>query len=449
MESIKQKDILKFWFPLASSWLVMAIEGPVVAASIARSPRPEINLAAYGLAFSLALFIEAPGVMILSATTTLVRDAESFLRMRKFTILMAAIGVMLGSVLVIPDFFQFLVGELNISSEVREIFYQAAFMAIPLPLILGLKRFYQGVLIWGGRTRWVFRSTLIRTISLGILVASTSHWGSLTGAVLGIVFLIVSSGIETFILYLLSRKVKCKLITGTQHISSGSPIYNFKQLTKFYIPLASVAFLGLGLQPAVTFLVSKGVSAIDSLAVLPVVLGLVFVFRCFGISFNEAILSLLRQNPENYRALRVFAIRLGIACFFLFGIILIPSVSRALMIEVSGLPPRLYDIAQSTLILFFPIPLLTLWNTWQKALAVDQRNSSVVSQASIAELSVTLGMIYFGIQATSLPGAYLAALGMVGGRVASILWFYAAPRVQPAMQGNFSMGRKETYLKSS
>jgi len=42
------------------TWLLMAVDGPLLTALIARMAHAELNLAAYGVAFSFALVAEAP-----------------------------------------------------------------------------------------------------------------------------------------------------------------------------------------------------------------------------------------------------------------------------------------------------------------------------------------------------------------------------------------------------
>ena len=74
------REVLSFWTPLAATWLMMAAEGPFLAAVIARLPEPKHNLAAYGIAFSIALLMEAPVIMIMGATTALVSGPALFER---------------------------------------------------------------------------------------------------------------------------------------------------------------------------------------------------------------------------------------------------------------------------------------------------------------------------------------------------------------------------------
>jgi hypothetical protein len=71
---------------------MMAIEGPFLAAVIARLPDPKFNLAAWGVAFAFAILVEAPIIMIMSASTALAEDAASFLKLRNFTYILNAIS---------------------------------------------------------------------------------------------------------------------------------------------------------------------------------------------------------------------------------------------------------------------------------------------------------------------------------------------------------------------
>ena len=81
---ISQKKIFKFWYPLAATWLMMAFEGPFLAAIIARLPEAKYNLAAYGVAYSFALLSEAPVIMMMAASTALVKNSQSYFKLRNF-----------------------------------------------------------------------------------------------------------------------------------------------------------------------------------------------------------------------------------------------------------------------------------------------------------------------------------------------------------------------------
>jgi len=71
--------IHRTWWPLAASWLLMAMELPALSAVVARLPNPQINLAAWGgVVFPVSLIIEAPIIMLLAASTALSKDMASY-----------------------------------------------------------------------------------------------------------------------------------------------------------------------------------------------------------------------------------------------------------------------------------------------------------------------------------------------------------------------------------
>ena len=106
-EKLTTSKIFKFWLPLAATWLMMSMEGPFIAAIIARLPDPKFNLAAFGVAFSFALVIEAPVIMIMSASTALVKDSFSFKKLRNFTYLINGVITGLMIIFLIPSIFHY------------------------------------------------------------------------------------------------------------------------------------------------------------------------------------------------------------------------------------------------------------------------------------------------------------------------------------------------------
>ncbi|RPJ00275.1 MAG: hypothetical protein EHM31_08465, partial [Candidatus Aminicenantes bacterium] len=77
--------IARFWLPLEATWLMMAAEGPFLAAIIARLAAPKENLAAFAVATALAWMVESPIIMMLSASNALVRDGVAYRKLRRFS----------------------------------------------------------------------------------------------------------------------------------------------------------------------------------------------------------------------------------------------------------------------------------------------------------------------------------------------------------------------------
>ena len=128
------RKIMVFWLPLSATWIMMSVEGPFLAAIIARLPEPKHNLAAYGVAYAIALIVEAPIIMIMSATTALVHNSETFLKVRKFIYTLNFIVTSLMAFLLVPDIFYFFTEKLiGLPYDVSHLTYKAVFILLPWP----------------------------------------------------------------------------------------------------------------------------------------------------------------------------------------------------------------------------------------------------------------------------------------------------------------------------
>src|SRR5205823_10693154 len=156
--------VLQAWWPLAASWLLMGLKLPAVSAVMARLPDPKVSLAAYGgVVFPLSMLIEAPILMLLSASTALSRDRVSYRIGARF---MWTAGVSLSAlhalVAFTPLYDAVVGGVLGAPREVLEPARIGMQIMTPWTLAIAYRRFQQGVLIRTGRSRVVGVGTAVR-----------------------------------------------------------------------------------------------------------------------------------------------------------------------------------------------------------------------------------------------------------------------------------------------
>ncbi|MCW8849777.1 MAG: hypothetical protein OQJ81_07345, partial [Melioribacteraceae bacterium] len=308
-KELTTSKIFKFWLPLAATWLMMSMEGPFIAAIIARLPDPKFNLAAYGVAFSFALVIEAPVIMIMSASTALVKDNFSFNKLRNFTYIINAVITGLMLIFLIPSIFNFITIDLiSLPKEVSDLTYIACIILLPWPGTIGYRRFYQGIMIRHNHTRRVAYGTVIRLTMMSATALFLYLNFEFDGVVVGAAALSAGVTFEAIASRLMSldilKSIKEKELTGTK--------ISYKEIMTFYYPLALTSMLGLGVHPFVTFFIGQSRMAIESLAVLPVINSLVFIFRSAGLSFQEVGIALVGEKGEGFIPLRNFAIKLAL-----------------------------------------------------------------------------------------------------------------------------------------
>ncbi len=418
-ESLTYKKILFFWIPLAATWLMMAIEGPFLAAIIARLANPKFNLAAYGVAFSFAVFIEAPIIMIMSASTALAKDRNSYIKLRNFTFVLNGITTLTLITFIIPPIFYFITQRLiGLPENVANLTHQAFIVLLPWPAAIGYRRFYQGILIRSNLTRRVAYGTIIRLLALIITSLTCYLFFDLNGAIMGTLSLAVAVSIEAVICRIMAHtSVKHLLSKERESERSEETPISYRYITKFYYPLALTSILSIGVHPMVTFFMGQSRMPIESLAVLPVITSLVFIFRSIGLSFQEVGIALLEKNHNAFKPLRNFAFGLGIVLVCLLSLITLTPFSNIWFHKISGLSSEL------TIFAIFPaqiatlLPGLTVLISLQRALLINNKNTKPITIASAIELIGISIILFVAIVEFSLIGAIAAAAALVTGRL--------------------------------
>jgi hypothetical protein len=425
--------IFRFWSPLALTWLFMAVEGPFLAALIARMDEPVANLAAFGVAFAFALVTEAPVIMLMSAATALCRGVESYRRLRLFTLL-TSVGVTLFlALLLVPPIFDFIcIRLIGLPVRVAEPTWQALCWLLPWPGAIGLRRFYQGVLIADGRTRRVTVGTLIRVGTMALVGFQLAGLNLLPGAAAG--GLALSCGVVAEML--LVRFLASPSIRQLLQRQDAADVLDFRGILWFYLPLALTPFIALSVQPVVTFFLGQGVAPVESLAVLPVLYGLTFVFRALGLSYQEAAIALVGAGLEHRREAGRFALGLGLFCVAALGLIALTPLAHVWLQGVSGLTAELAHFSRMPLILMCLLPGLTVWITWQRSLLVVAKRTTPVSVATAVEAGAIILLLILMIPSFDLPGISLAAIALVVGRMLGIIYLIPSCRRLPQGREN-------------
>lgn len=416
-----RRKIAVFWLPLFSTWLMMAVEGPFIAAVIARLGDSTFNLAAYGVAFSLGMFFESPILMMLSAANVLVKDRRTYLKLRRFNVLLNLLITLAMLFVLLPPVFSWLTERLiGMPVAVAQLTRQATLILLPWPAAIGFRRFYQGILIGNQLPRRVAYGTVVRLTSMAATALLLNFFSSLPGASVGTAALSAGVIMEALASRLMAGPLLRRLLAVPR--APGVKLLNNRELAAFYFPLALTSILGLAVHPMMSFFMGKARLPIESLALLPVVNSLIFIFRSVGLSFQEAAIALLKKGDDSYRALRSFAWLLAAASSgFLFAIAFSPLVLIWFR-NVSGLSVGLAGLAVLPVRIFVPIPALTVMLAFQRARLVVGQKTRPVTVATAIEVSVIVGFLLLAVSGSGLIGVTAAALAAMSGRTCAVLY---------------------------
>lgn len=421
-EALTTKRIMRMWVPLALSWMLMAAEGPLLSAAMARLADPEINLAAYGgIVWPLALIIESPIIMLLAASTALSTDWDAYRNLRKFMTI-SSIVLSLVHILVAftPLYYFVVVKVIGAPAEIVEPARLGLMAMTPWTWAIAYRRFQQGAMIRFGHSDAIVVGTGIRLVTDVVMVLVGIQFGGLPGVVVGAGA--QALGVSAEAIYS-GIRVRAGLIDKLKQVEVKQ-VWHWGSFAKFYIPLSLTSLLNLIWQPIGSAALSRMPMAIESLAVWPVLTGLVFILRSPAMAFNEVVVALLgERNAVN--KLRRVAFGMGLTTTIVHLTFVITPLSVIWFSVITGLSADLVEIGRIGLWIALPVPALNMLLNWfQGALVHSKKTRGIPEAVAIYLLSVSL-LLLFGVQWGVMTGLFvgMAALGLAQGAQTIWLWY--------------------------
>ncbi len=419
--------------PLAFSAFVMNLEGPVVAAGLSRLPEPAIALAAFGVAFNLAVFVESPIISMLEGSIALVRDRQSFLA---FGLFMAAAGLglaLLGFVFYFTPAVDWFMGRvLGAPPEVsREAAAAVRFLVLWPPLI-GLRRFLQGIMVRFGRTKPIAWAVLVRLGVLGAVV----FWGPmvfpLPGAALGTLAEAVGVAAESLLVAWWSRPAVGRVLQedpprGPVPLTSGA-------ILRFYLPLVWMQVLLNAAPPVITAGIGRAPQPELSLAAWPVVNSTLNLVGSPLSMLQQTVIAVGRAGQG--RRVAGFILGAGSLGSGILSLLAFTPLLDWYLGGLLGLPARLVDFARPAVQVLAALPVLVGLRALLRGRLIARRRTGPVGLAVTAYL-VGLALLITALTLfTGLPGIMAAAPAVLGATLIELAFLGAGlgrsrPGVKP------------------
>lgn len=422
---IPVKRVVQTWWPLAASWLLMSLELPALSAVLARLANPEINLAAYGgIVFPLALIVEAPIIMLLSASTALCKDWATYQKLHRFMMITAGLLTLLHLLIALTPAYYFVARTLiGVPEAVVEPGRLGLIWITPWTWSIAYRRFQQGVLIRFGYSKAVGMGSVVRLTGGGIVLVAGYWIGSIEGVVVGA--LAQSVGVMGEALFA-GWRVR-PVLKNHLRFAPAVPPLKWRDFANFYIPLAMTSLLTLLWQPLGSAALSRMPNPLISLAVWPVVSGLATIFRSAGFALNEVVVALMDREGA-YPSLWRFTRGLAASVTILQLLVLVTPAAMFWFMQVSGLPRHLADLAWNTFWLAIPLASLSAMQSWFQGAILNGRQTRAIPEATSIFLGVFFICALTGILLGNITGLYVGMSGFVAANLAQAGWLWLRSR---------------------
>jgi hypothetical protein len=422
---LSRKTIAKTWWPLVLSWMLMSLEGPAMSAIMARLLRPEINLAAYGgISFPIAFVISSPIAMLLAASVAWSKDWGSYLKLRKFMLILGASITALYLLVALTPLY-YLVAERIIGApqEIVDPGRIGLILLLPFPFCVGFRRFQQGVMIRFGNSRAVTEVSMVRIGSEIIFLIAGLTYGRLPGIVvataaqaLGVICEATYAGL----------RVRPILRDKLKPAPAVEP-FVWGEFIRFYLPLVATTIILFTFQFIGSTALSRMPQALESLAAWPVCAGLIYLLQSFGVAYNEVVIALL-DRPASVRSLRRFAALLTSGSTVVTLLFIVTPISAIWFRDISALPPHLVELALVGMWVLLPTPGLCALQSWYQGSILHARRTRGITESVVIALAVLVVALLTGVIYGKIIGLYVGAFAFTLSYAGQVSWLWVRSR---------------------
>jgi len=421
------RQMLGLWVPLAASMLIMVLETSIVNIGLGRSADAELALAAYGVAYSIALLVEAPILMLIDASVARSVDHRAFAVVRRFTILLGVLVTAVGLLVSATPLYGVVVERLmgipaDVAAWARPTLIILAFWSAPI----GWRRSFQGVLIRANRTAIITIATGVRLAVLAtVLFAGLALWPA-QGAVVAGVAMDISVVAEALMVTWAARRALRDNRVG-ELVSRSEERLTLRELWRFYSPLLVTSLIRQSIRPVLSAGIAAAALARASLAAWPVAWGLAILIAGPGWSLQQLTTALAADEPA-FRRVSRFSLALSIGLAAILSLIALTPLYELVMGDIYNLSPELQDLSRPALGAMALLPLVFGAQSLYRGTLIRRGETKPVRGAILVNAAVLVASLLAGIRSLPMTGVLLAATTTMLSNLAELAWLWRASR---------------------
>ena len=422
------RQLILLWqefLPLSLSDVTMALGDPLTTTTLAHLPNARTNIAAVGVAKSIAIFCESPIIMLLHASNALAPTQASRRALWKFTVIASGLMSLLLAMTAIPWVFtvvgeRFLGVDPSLSGAIRAVLA----IAILWPFAIGWRRYFQGLLIHYGQSQAVAQASIIRLLTVGGILAG-GFGLQISGTIVAGISLVLGVIAEAIAVTYLANKLG---VTQPPPVISQPELpQDLMGVWKFYVPLGGSMMLVWGARVVLVGIVARASDGAIALAAWPAAWGLVLVIANSTRMVQQIVIRNRKLIPD--RLLITFAFSVGIVCSLILLIVSNTPASETAIGWFVGKDAELILKVRPVISICAAIPLFVALQNAIQGFLVSERRTWVVNQATWVGSIFMLTVAYLGINGGQ-PGAIAAAIGMSIGAISEIIYLVCCWRWQ-------------------
>jgi progressive ankylosis protein len=418
-ELVEHVTIGQLWrefLPLSLSDVTMAFGDPLTTTTLAHLPDARTNIAAVGIAKSLAIFFESPIIMILHASNALAPTQASRRALWRFVLLAGGGLSALLMLIALPIGFN-LVGDrwLGIPFALSPTVQRVLILMGLWPFAIAWRRYFQGLLIYHGHSKAVAQASLFRLATVaGIL--GLGFQLKIAGATIAGLSLVLGVIVEAIVVTIAAQRRPDVMAIPTAIPTKPLP-KNVPQVLRFYWPLANSMMVAWGGRTLLVGVIARAVDAPLALAAWPAAWGLVLVIANSTRMVQQIIIK-YRHRVTDARLLN-FALTVGASCSLLLLLMSTTPIGTQIIQSFIGSDRDLVDRIRPVLLICTINPLLVAVLNAVQGFMVSEGRTGSVNLATWFGTFVLLGVAILAVN-QGWSGAIAAATAMLAAMLVEV-----------------------------
>lgn len=207
-EEISMKAMILFFWPLLFAAMLPAGTQPILNAGMARSPEPDVSIAAVALSFYVFQLIAVATNGTQNTALALFASGYNPFRVRRFVLKVGAITFAIVALIAyIPPVTEFVIGDImGAEGRLKELSSTGFRLLSVLPIALVMEQLYTAALMRARNTRPIIYINSLRLLTLTVWVIVTVNFTDLNGLWVGAGAWSLTLFLEAIYAYIFGRK---------------------------------------------------------------------------------------------------------------------------------------------------------------------------------------------------------------------------------------------------
>ena len=419
-----QRDLFAQVLPLALSGIFFPLGAPIISAALARTKEPELALAAYSVAFSIAALVSSVMWGIRQLSNAFGGDRQMLHLVGRLSLILASMAFATILLICLPPVSRTVLDRLmGIPPEIAGLVPPALLVMALNPYLSVGRGFYQGVLVHYGRPGAIGVGAVGYLLAVAAVMLWGVGWADLPGAFLAALAMMVGQVVYFAVCWWPGRGIiRTRIPAADPAILPQQR--SSRYLFFFYLPLAvSIVFTTMS-EPILQSGMARAPMSTASLAAYPVCIAIMWLGVTPLYNAQQVVIAKVRDRPS-YLAVRFFIFTMVAAGTGVMAFLAIPPVSRFVVGTLVGLGGEVGELAVSNFMLLPAIPLVLGSRSLFHGTLVARHHSGPIRSAAVLQLSVLLVVVLAGVwhgQFSGLFVAICAKIAATGAEVSYLAW---------------------------